>query len=94
MIPKPLKNPPAGYRDCHAAELVLRARADLGAVGTSYYPKMTDLNWLLDEPCIPLWEAYQATGLVCNLQLQPANYPHIKQPAWSNGILHLYRAMV
>ena len=59
----------------NAAELVLRARADLGAVGTSYYPEMTDLNWLLDEPCIPLWEAYQATGLVCNLQLQPANYP-------------------
>jgi len=25
---------------------------------------MTDLNWLLDETCIPLWEAYQATGLV------------------------------
>ena len=58
----------------NAAELVLRARDDLGAVGTSYYPTTPDLKWLLDEPCAALWEAYQETGLVCNLQLQPANY--------------------
>ena len=53
---------------------MLRACDDLGAVGTSYYPATLDLKWLLDEPCAALWEAYQETGLVCNLQLQPANY--------------------
>jgi L-fuconolactonase len=58
----------------NAAERVLRAREEFGSVGTSYYPTMPELNWMLEEPCVPLWEAYKSTGLVCNLQLAPPNY--------------------
>ena len=57
-----------------AAARVLRAREEFGAVGTSYYPSTPDLKWMLGESCAPLWAAYKSTGLVCNLQIVPANY--------------------
>lgn len=59
-----------------AAERVLRAGEEFGAVGTSYYPPKLDerMQWLLEEPCAALWQAYIDTGLVCNLQIGPSNY--------------------
>ncbi|NKB69991.1 MAG: amidohydrolase family protein [Candidatus Latescibacteria bacterium] len=67
-----------------AAEQVLRAREEFGAVGTSYYaPNPNEsLQWLLEEPCEPLWQAYQDTGLACNLQLFPVNYGPLVELAW------------
>ena len=59
-----------------AAERVLRAGEEFGAVGTSYYPPKLDesMQWMLEEACDALWQAYKDTGLVCNLQIGPANY--------------------
>ena len=59
-----------------AAERVLRAGEEFGAVGTSYYPPKLDerMQWMLEEPCDALWQAYKDTGLVCNLQIGPSNY--------------------
>lgn len=57
-----------------AAARVLTAREELGAVGTSCYPSTPDLAWMLEPDRAPLWEAYESTGLVCNLQVAPPNY--------------------
>ena len=59
-----------------AAERVLRAGEEFGAVGTSYYPPKLDerMQWMLEEACDALWQAYKDTGLVCNLQIGPSNY--------------------
>ena len=58
-----------------AAERVGRARDEFGALGTSCYPSTPDLKWMLEPASEPLWEAYKANDLVCNLQLTPPNYP-------------------
>jgi L-fuconolactonase len=57
-----------------AAARVLAAGEDLGAVGTSYYPSTPDLAWMLEPDRTPLWDAYETSGLVCNLQVGPPNY--------------------
>lgn len=57
-----------------AAARVLAAREDLGAVGTSYYPSSADLSWMLEPACRALWQAYEESGLVCNLHVSPPNY--------------------
>ena len=57
-----------------AADLVARARQDIGAVGISYYPDRPDLDWLLAPACEPVWAACATAGLPCNLHLGPAGY--------------------
>lgn len=57
-----------------AAAQVARARERYGAVGISYYPPTADLTWMTGTACDPLWEAFRANDLVCNLQIVPANY--------------------
>ena len=44
-----------------AAERVLRAGEEFGAVGTSYYPPKLDerMQWMLEEACDALWQAVQ-----------------------------------
>ena len=64
-----------------AAERVGRARDEFGSLGTSYYPSTPDLKWMLEPACDALWEAYQANDLVCNLQVQPPNYPYLLELA-------------
>lgn len=57
-----------------AATRVLAAGDEYGAVGTSYYPSTPGLAWMLEPDRAPLWEAYETSGLVCNLQVAPPNY--------------------
>jgi len=57
-----------------SAAQVGRARNQFGAVGISYYPS-GEVDWMLEPESEKLWEAYKANDLVCNLQIQPPNYP-------------------
>lgn len=57
-----------------AAARIRRAREEFGAVGISCYPSTSDLGWMLEPACAPVWEAFEATGLVCNLHLTQPNY--------------------
>ena len=55
-----------------AAERVLRAGEEFGAVGTSYYPPKLDekMQWMLEEACDALWQGVQRH----RLSLQSANW--------------------
>lgn len=64
-----------------APQRVSRARDQYGAVAISYYPNSADLSWLLAPDREPLWAAFAASGLVCNLQVNPPNYPVILELA-------------
>lgn len=57
-----------------APQRIRRARDQYGAVAISYYPNSADIAWMLEEARAPLWEAFAASGLVCNLHVTPPNY--------------------
>lgn len=60
-----------------AAERIMAARAQYGSVAISCYPRTPDLAWMTAAEHEAIWTAFQATGLVCNLQVTPPNYAHI-----------------
>ncbi|MBT6148761.1 MAG: amidohydrolase [Gemmatimonadetes bacterium] len=60
-----------------AAERVMAARAQYGSVAISCYPRTPDLAWMTASEHDAIWIAFQASGLVCNLQVTPPNYRHI-----------------
>jgi predicted TIM-barrel fold metal-dependent hydrolase len=62
-----------------ATAQVARAREKYGAVGISYYPARPGLSWMTGPACDPLWEAFDASDLVCNLQITPTDYPVLLQ---------------
>ncbi len=58
----------------NAAEQIARARGEFGAVGIICYPSPRDIKCMTDPACEPVWEAFSANDLVCNLQIAPPNY--------------------
>lgn len=74
LIDVPLDQPDA------AAQLA-RAREEWGAVGISYYPATTALDWMAGPSCDPLWRAFEEYDLVCNLQIRPPSYPVLMELA-------------
>lgn len=74
MTDVPLDNP-------DAAERIAAARAQFGAVAISCYPRTPDLEWMTTADHEAIWIAFQASGLVCNLQVTPPNYPHLLELA-------------
>jgi predicted TIM-barrel fold metal-dependent hydrolase len=66
------------------AEAPDRVRSALdahGAVAISCYPSTPDLAWMTAPEHEPLWAAFLDTGLVCNLQVTPPNYPFVLEVA-------------
>ena len=63
----PLDHPEAAVR-------IARARDEFGAVGISCYPAQSDLNRMLAPAREPVWQAFAASGLVCNLHVTPPAY--------------------
>lgn len=61
--------------EADAAARVARAREEYGAVGISCYSGSAALRSLLAPASEPLWAAFAATGLVCNLHVGPPDYP-------------------
>ena len=57
-----------------ASELIRTARKTYEAVGISYYPSSSDVEWMLDDDCAPVWETIESQDLVCSLQIHPGNY--------------------
>jgi L-fuconolactonase len=53
---------------------VTRARDEYRCVAISYYPNSADIAWMLDDAHLALWQAFTASGLVCNLHITPNNY--------------------
>ncbi len=68
MADVPLNQPEAAAR-------ISRAREEFGAVAISCYPATPELGWMLESASEPVWQAFAATGLVCNLHVTPPNYP-------------------
>ena len=64
-----------------APERIAAARAQFGSVAISCYPKTPDLEWMTTTEHEAIWIAFQASGLVCNLQVTPPNYAHIVELA-------------
>ena len=58
----------------NAAEQITRAREEFEAVGISYYPPSSDLKWMTEAAYGPVWEAFRANDLVCNLHASPSHY--------------------
>ncbi len=61
--------------EADATAQVAGARELHGAAGISYDPQKPGLAWLTATDKEPLWEAYRANDLVCNLQITPEDYP-------------------
>ncbi len=64
-----------------AAERIASARAQFGSVAISCYPSTADLAWMTSVEHEAIWIAFQASGLVCNLQVTPPNYVHVLEVA-------------
>lgn len=60
-----------------AAERILAAPKQYGAVAVSCYPGTPDLAWMATSEYEAIWTAFQETGLVCNLQVTPPNYARV-----------------